>query len=229
MFAIAKREFFQLFKGFKSIAIILMLLVPTYYFAKFSSMFESALELTPDEADMAHSAGLLVVMIVFGQLFVMGLSHDTMNREMHERTMRFLLTRTSRRSIVAGKFLGILAFWFACITVSHVIIAIFSHRFDAFTFFQLMGLIACQVAFTVFLSTVVPVPALTMFMSIIAGILLPILGYWLAYTSNPWFSWMKYVDPNYYLVREDYTFLLMYLDAFILLLLSYVFFRRRGC
>lgn len=118
MFAIAKREFFQLFKGFKSIAIILMLLVPTYYFAKFSSMFESALELTPDEADMAHSAGLLVVMIVFGQLFVMGLSHDTMNREMHERTMRFLLTRTSRRSIVAGKFLGILAFWFACITVS---------------------------------------------------------------------------------------------------------------
>src|SRR5690625_3993560 len=229
MYVIAKREFFSLFKSIKSILVIGIILLTTYYSAKFSNVLMTTIEFTAEEAESIHSAGLLTLLLLFGQLFVIGLSHDCMNREIHERTMRFLVTRTSRASILYGKFLGIVTFWLICVTVSLLIISIFAKQFDMFIFTQMMSLLIFQIALTIFLSVLILKPGLTMFLGIIIGLSFPIFGLWLAFTSNEWLSWVKFSTPFYYLMREDYTLLVIFIFSGLLLFMAHLLFERREC
>ncbi|MBM7578134.1 ABC transporter permease [Jeotgalibacillus terrae] len=228
MFAISKREFLRLMKGIKSIIIIAILLITAYFSAKFSSLLLTLDEFTASEADIIHTAGFLVLLLFFGQLFVMGLSHDVMNREMHDRTIRFLVTRTSRLSIVLGKFLGVSLFWFTCVAVSFLIVFFFSHSFDWLSFLQLMSLLIFQIALTILLSVLIPKPGFTMFLGVIVGLASPILGFWLTLTNNPWVSWLKFATPYYYL-EEDYTFPIILVLAAVLLAVAHLVFQRREC
>lgn len=229
MYVIAKREFFSLFKSIKSILVIGILLLTTYYSAKFSNILIQTIELTAEEAELIHSAGLLTLLLLFGQLFVIGLSHDCMNREIHERTMRFLVTRTSKTSILYGKFLGIVVFWLVCITVSFLIVSIFAKQFDLFVFTQIMSLLIYQIALTVFLSVIIPKPGMTMFLGIIIGLSFPVFGLWFSFTTNEWVSWLKFLTPFYYLFREDYTLLVIILFSGLMLFIAHLMFERREC
>lgn len=229
VFVIAKKEFLQLFSGFKSLIVIAFLLITSYYSAKFSTFLANDIELSAKEAENIHVFGLLIIIILLGQLFIMGLSHDVMNRELHERTMRFLVSRTSRLAIVWGKFTGIWAYWFVCVAVSHIVISLFSHTFDFFIFSQLMSLLTYQIALTLLLSVIIPKPAFTMFLGVIVGLIFPILSFWLTFTSNYWFSWLRFMNPHYYLNREDFTFLFIPVMAVLMVMLAYLLFRRRDC
>lgn len=229
MLVIAKKEFLQLFSGFKSLIVIALLLITSYYSAKFSSFLANDIQLSAQEAENIHVFGLLVIIILFGQLFIMGLSHDVMNRELHERTMRFLVSRTSRLSIVIGKFIGIWMFWLVCIVVSHILISLFSHNFNLFIFTQLMSLLTYQIALTILLSIMIPKPGFTMFLGVIIGLIFPILSFWLTFTSNAWFSWMKYGNPHYYLNREDFSYLVIPVLAVLIITIAYILFKRRDC
>src|SRR5690625_5191418 len=118
MLAISKREFIQSFKGIKSIIIIAIFLATAYYSARFSDWLLSMnLDFTSQEMELIHTFAISALIMFFGMMFAMGLSHDAINREMHERTIRFLVTRTSRTSIIIGKFLGITLFWFVCLFI----------------------------------------------------------------------------------------------------------------
>ncbi|MFJ7939082.1 ABC transporter permease [Peribacillus sp. NPDC096622] len=229
MYIIGKREFINLFKGIKSVIIVMMLLVTSYYSAKFSNVLESGMELTAKEAENIHTVGLLTLIVLFGQLFVMGLSHDSLNRETHERTIRFLVTRTSRTSIILGKFLGIWLFWLICLMISFLLISIFSQKIDVFIFSQIMSLLTYQIGLTILLSVLIPKPGITMFLGIMVGLAFPIIGFWVSFTSNVWVSWMKFINPYYYLIREDYTFLVIVLFAGIMLVIANLIFKRREC
>ncbi|MEW9110749.1 ABC transporter permease subunit [Cytobacillus gottheilii] len=227
MFVISKREFFSLFKSIKSIIIIAILLATAYYSSKFSNALTNLVDFTADEMNYVHTIGLLSLLLLFGQLFVLGLSHDCINRETHERTMRFLVTRTSRLSILFGKFLGIVLFWTVCVTISFLIISIFARQFDFFSFFQVMSLLIYQISLTILLSTIIPKPGITMFLGILLGIAFPIFGMWITFTSNEWVSWLKYVTPFYYLEHDNYLFLIINLLAAFLLFISAAIFTRR--
>ncbi|MEM5594028.1 hypothetical protein AAHH67_23745 [Niallia circulans] len=63
MLTIGKREFLQLFKGVKSILLILVFLVTSYYTAKFADILATAMELTPKEASEVHLVGLLFLVM----------------------------------------------------------------------------------------------------------------------------------------------------------------------
>lgn len=229
MFVMCKREFISLFKGIKSIIMIAILFAVSYYAAKFSSVLSSGVELTAGEAEDIHTIGLLSVILLLGQLFVFGLSHDTINREIHERTMRFLVTRASRSTILFGKFLGIWLFWLFCIVVSFLLISIFSKKFDLFIFSQTMSLVTYQAALAVLLSVLIPRPGYTMFLGNILGLMLPAFGFWAAFSPNGWVNWMKYLIPFYYLERDDFTFLVILGLAGMMLLAANAVFRRREC
>ncbi|MGY3312967.1 ABC-2 type transport system permease protein [Peribacillus simplex] len=229
MYIIGKREFISLFKGIKSVIIVIMLLVTSYYSAKFSNVLASGMELTAKEAENIHTVGLLTLIVLFGQLFVMGLSHDSLNRETHERTIRFLVTRTSRTSIILGKFLGIWLFWLICLLISFLLISIFSQKIDMFIFSQIMSLLTYQIGLTILLSVLIPKPGFTMFLGIMVGLAFPIIGFWVSFTSNVWVSWMKFITPYYYLIREDYTFLVIVLFTGIMLVIANLIFNRREC
>jgi ABC-2 type transport system permease protein len=229
MYVIGKREFISLFKGIKSIIIILILFLTSYYSAKFSNLLASGIDLKGREADNIYTVGLLTLVLLFGQLFIMSLSHDSINRETHERTIRFLVPRTSRTSILLGKFFGILLFWLICLTISFLLTSIFAQKINVFIFSQTMSLLAYQIAFTILLSTLIPNPGFTMFLGIVIGLAYPIFGFWVSFTSNVWVSWMKFITPYYYLSREDYTFLIIILLAGIMLFIANLIFGRREC
>ncbi len=229
MYVIGKREFFSLFKSIKSILIIGILLLTSYYSAKFSYVLMSLIELTASEKEQIHTVGLLTLLFLFGQLFVMGLSHDCMNREMHERTIRFLVTRTSRSSILYGKFVGIVLFWFVCVAVSFMIISIFAKQFAVFIFLQIMTLLIYQIALTILLSILIPKPGITMFLGTIIGLAFPIFGLWVSFTSNVWISWVKFITPFYYVERDDYTLVVILLFAGLMLFIANLIFKRREC
>jgi len=224
-----KREFLNLFKGVKSLIVITILLLTSYYSAKFANILMSGIELSAKEAENIHTVGLLGLLLLLGQLFIASLSHDTINRETHERTMRFLVTRTSRTSILLGKFFGIWLFWVSCITISFLLISIFAQKIDLFIFSQTISLVTCQIAFTILLSVLLPKPGFTMFLGVVAGLIFPILGFWIVFTSNVWVKWTKFMTPYYYLQREDFTFLVIFLLAGILLLIANFIFNRREC
>lgn len=229
MLTIGKREFLQLFKGVKSILLILVFLVTSYYTAKFADVLATAMELTPKEASEVHLVGLLFLVMFFGHLFVASLSHDSINREIHERTMRFLVTKTTRFSIIIGKFLGIWMFWFVCLFLSFLIIALTTEKIDLLVFAQTMSLLTLQISFVLLMSVLIIKPGVTMFLGILGGILLPILGGWFALSANPAISWLKYISPFYYLDLNDYSFLVLLVFAGIFIYLTNLFFTRREC
>lgn len=228
MFAIGKREFLKLFKGIKSIIIIMILVATSYYSAKFSNLLLSLEEFSTEDSDKIEYAGLLILLLFLGQLFVMGLSHDAMNRETHDRTIRFLVTRTSRLSILLGKFSGIVLFWLVCVAASYLIIFFMTGTMDPLSFFQTMSLLIYQIALTILLSTLIPKPAFTMFLSIVIGLAFPIVSLWLSFTSNSYVSWLKFLTPFYYL-EEDYMFFLILPLAAVMFILSHLVFKRREC
>lgn len=229
MYVIVKREFFNMFKSIKSILIICVLLLTAYYSAKFSNVLTNMIEFTPKEMKHIHTLGLLTILFLFGQLFVMGLSHDCMNRETHERTMRFLVSRTSRSSILYGKFFGIALFWFVCVAISFLIISIFAKQFDFFIFSQTMSLLLYQIALTLLLSVLIPKPGITMFLGIMIGLAFPVFGLWVSFTTNEWISWLKFIMPFYYLEREDFSLFVIIIFSGLMLLIANLIFKRRDC
>ncbi|WHY77896.1 hypothetical protein QNH20_01585 [Neobacillus sp. WH10] len=229
MYVIGKREFIGLFKGIKSCIVIAILLLTSYYSAKFADFLMSGINLSAKEAENIHTVGLLGLLFLLGQLFIAGLSHDTINQETHERTMRFLVTRTSRTSILLGKFFGIWMFWFICLTVSFLLISIFAQKIDFFIFSQTISLVTIQISFTILLSVLIPKPGFTMFLGIVFGLAFPILGFWVVFTSNVWVSWTKFFTPFYYLEREDFSFLVIFILSGIMLFFANFIFKRREC
>ncbi|KRG14062.1 hypothetical protein [Lederbergia galactosidilytica] len=229
MYTIATREFFGLFKSIKSLIIIAILFLASYFSAKYADILLVVGQLSEREAENIHSAGLLILLLLFGLLFIMGLSHDSLNREIHERTIRFLITRASRSSITVGKFLGIWFFWFVCITISFILISIYAHKIDLFIFSQIMSLLTYQIALTLLLSMLIPKPGITMFLGVILGLGFPIVGLWVSFTSNIWLSWTKFLVPYYYLNQDNYAFLIILLLAGILLLFTFLMLKRRDC
>ncbi|MCT2346626.1 ABC transporter permease [Niallia taxi] len=229
MFEIGKREFLQLCKGVKSVLIILLFLVTSYYSAKFAEPLAEVTEMTAKEAAQAHVAGLMFLILIFGQLFVTSLSHDSINREIHERTMRFLVTKTTRLSILLGKFLGIWMFWFVSLFLSYLIISIITKKVSILMFSQTMSLLTFQVAFVLLLSVLIRSPGITMFFGIISSLIFPIIGGWLMLTSNPAISWLKYITPYYYMEKEDYKFLIIFVFAAVLIYLADLVFKRKEC
>ncbi|WLR42056.1 ABC transporter permease subunit [Bacillus carboniphilus] len=228
MYAIAKRECIQLLIGVKSIIIIVLLLATAYYSGKYADSWISVMEIegTSEEAKSIHYAGVSVFFLLLGPLFVTTLSHDSINRELQNRTMRFLVTKTSKSSILLGKFLGGWMFWFICLTVSYLLIRFFSETLDVFLFFQNLSLLTYQVAFTILLSVWISKPSLTMFLSIVIGIMTPVFALW-SFASSHWLSWINVITPFYYLYRDDYTFIVIYLLTAIILYLAYWLFKRR--
>ncbi len=226
MVAICKREFFQLLKGVKAILIILLFLVTAYYSAKFAEPLAAIVETSTKDASVV---GLLFLILCFGQLFVTSLSHDSINREIHERTMRFLVSKTSRPSILYGKFFGIWLFWFVSLFISFLIISIITKQLNILIFAQTMSLLTLQVAFVLCLSVLISKPSVTMFLGIIGSIIFPILGGWLVLTTNPAISWLKYVTPYYYFDKSEYTFVVVLVLAGILVYLANLVFKRREC
>ncbi|WP_377890678.1 ABC transporter permease [Alkalihalobacillus sp. R86527] len=205
MAAICMREFISLFKSIRSIIIIAVLLGVTLGTAKLMSNFSG--ELSEMGLDSPYIAGLTGLLMLAGPLFVMSLSHDTVNREAHSRTMRFLVTKISINRIVLGKFLGIMLFWSVCLFISIILLIPFAKAFYAKELIETMCYMSYFVTLALFLSSVIRKPGLSLFIGMVVSIALPLLGFWGAFTETKVvLIAFSYITPYFYISQESTNF-----------------------
>ncbi|MFD1412365.1 ABC transporter permease [Oceanobacillus jeddahense] len=229
MFTVAFREFKSLFTSIRSILMISVLFGVTVGAARLVRQFETYLQ----EAGLGQDAyvmGLMLLLILAGPLFVTSLSHNIVNKEIDTRTIRFLATKTSRNNIILGKFIGSFLFWTVCITVALLLVIPFSKSFSILNLIQSIILVSYFIGLTLFLSTVIPKPSLSMFLGIIISIVLPVLGLWSTGTDHLLVKAIGYVTPYFYYMQEEKSNYYAYFVAFfpiLFILLSLFIFRKR--
>lgn len=225
MVAIAKHEFWQLFKSIKSILIVVILIGSSYYVSKNGADLIALLNDGGDDKEVYYS-GLSIVLMLFGPLFAFALSHDVINREISSKTIRFLLTRTSHGNILLGKLLGVISFWFVCLVCSYSIIVFYAKHVDYFLFVQMMLLLLFSISLAFLLSVVVTKPFMSMFISTVLGLALPIVSV-LVMASEKWWGVFEYMTPYYYLMDDDWKIVFMLFIAMAIIGLTYSVFKRR--
>lgn len=224
MWAICLREFRELFKGVRPIIIIVILGGMSYLFARFADTFPAIEGLTKQDT---YTAGLMIPILFLGLLFVFTLSHGVINREVETRTIRFLVTKTSRNKILIGKLLGTLLFWFIIVLVCITVITLYAKTLFLKTLLECMIFLCFGICSAFLLSTLVPRTGQSMFLGIAISLVLPILTAWAMFTDKFYIQWFKYLSPYYY-DGLDYPFkLFTLLLAVILMFLSLFLFKRK--
>ncbi|WP_404348447.1 ABC transporter permease [Sutcliffiella horikoshii] len=228
MWAICLNEFKGHFKSFKSIVVIAIIFGVTYLTADLMSNLmasfpEEAAELGTD----GYATGIVILIFVLGFFFITGLSHDIVNREVSERTMRFLVTKTTRLNVMMGKYLGVWFFWLFCMVVCFLLITIKSKDFLWLGLVDTMLFLSVALALNLVFSIVIPKPGVTMFVGITFALVFPALSFWAIFSGKLYITWFKFFTPYYYSSLADYYILINGLYAFLLLLLAYWLFKRR--
>ncbi|WP_274308983.1 ABC transporter permease [Solibacillus daqui] len=199
MIAIWKKEFIQSFRSVFSLITIAIFIAVSYYLSDFVSKASSITGL--QLADAGYVSGLVFLIYIMGFLFIFSLFHDTINRETESRTIRFLVTKTSRSAIIFGKLLGIFSYWFVCLFASFSIIAFFSHQFYGKMFGNLFVMLAYIVSLCVLMSCLIPKRSMSMFAGLLVSIAIPTLGIWSLFSDKLWLKIFKYITPYHYMLE----------------------------
>lgn len=202
MIYLLRREFVDSFKSIRSILIILFITFLSYQSATF---FDSNPGIVKDlmegggEEGSIYTAAIALIVAVFGFLFVFASSHDLINKEVELKTMRLLVTKVSRVEIMLGKLLGALLFWVVTISISFAILTIIAGKWFPKDYFQSLVFLFYIISFVLLVSTLFTNSKITMFLGIILGVTLPIIGL-VSMVSNKWY-WIpfKYLLPYRYL------------------------------
>lgn len=226
MWAICSREYKELFKGFRPAIIIAALVGVSYLSSKLANVFPGNIEgITKQDI---YTSGLTLSIFLFGILFVFTLSHNVINKEIESRTMRFLVTKTSRNKILFGKVLGVLLFWLTIIVICLLVITFFSETFHFTTLLECMIFLFYCICAAVLLSVLVPRTSQSMFLGIIISLFLPGLSFWSILSDKFYIVWLKYLTPYYYFELNFPFKFFPILLAVILLVISLYFFKRRN-
>lgn len=227
MRAVCLNEFISLFKSIKSMIVIIIMFWVSY---KTAGLIEQAPADFVRELDLgsdANAIGTAVIVFALGFLFIAGLSHDMINREVHARTVRFLVTKTSRIKIILGKFLGVWLFWFFCMLVSYTLGMIVSKEFLWMSYADSMAFLTAAISLNLLFSIVISRPAMSMFFGIVFALVFPAVSLWAVYSENGMITWFKYVTPYYYSVLGGSFIFINFVYAAIVLCGAIVLFKRR--
>lgn len=201
MIHVLKREFTDSFKSVRSILIILFITFISYQSATFidkNPSLTNQIIKNGGEEGSVYTAAIALIVMIFGFLFVFATSHDMINREVEMKTVRLLVTKVSRLQFMLGKFLGTMLFWVVTVSIAFTILSILAGSWFPKDYFQSLIFLFYIISFVLLISTVITKAKLTMFLGIILGIMLPIIGL-AAIISEKW-----YLEPFKYLLPYKY-------------------------
>ncbi|KJB86654.1 hypothetical protein AZ66_17580 [Paenibacillus sp. E194] len=224
MYAIAKREFLTLFKSFKSVAIVLLFCIVAF---SISNFVKNNPGLMFGEESNPYVSGIRFLVTVLGFLFVLTLSHDTINREVESQTIRFVVTKVPKTSIVFGKYLGILLFWAVCLACSFTVIFLSIGQLYVLEYIRLIVFISFAVGVNMLLSTIIPKGSYSIFASLLCGLLLPAAGMWSVFTENQASQLIKYATPYYYLIESNWKSYFPFVISILFVYVAIFIFRRK--
>ncbi|USK36449.1 hypothetical protein LIT25_27175 (plasmid) [Bacillus sp. F19] len=225
MWAICFNEFKGHFKSVKSFIVIAIIFGITYLLADF--MTRAADQLDVGIGKDGYAIGTLFVVFGLGFLFITGLSHDLINREVSTRTIRFLVTKTTRTKILFGKYLGVWLFWFFCISASYILISFVSKNFLWLGIIDCMTFISVALALNLIFSILLSKPPVSMFFGIIFALIFPAISFWSIYADSIYISWFKFFTPYYYSTLGSYFILINVAYAAALMFIAMELFKRR--
>jgi ABC-2 type transport system permease protein len=225
MWAISFNEFKGHFKSVKSIIVIGIIFGITYLGADLMSNVANSMEI--QMGTDGYALGTLFIVFLLGFLFITGLSHDLINREVSARTMRFLVTKTSRTKIILGKYFGVWLFWFVCIIISYLLIAVVSGNFLWLGIIDCMTFLSVALALNLIFSILLPKPNISMFFGIIFSLVFPILSFWSIYDERIFIHWFKFFTPYYYSILGNAYILMNIFYAVVLLFIAITLFKRK--
>lgn len=215
----------DVFKTFKSIAIIVFFTVTSTLSARFFSNNPALIE--DVNSGSVYTSSIKLLIFFCGFLFVFAISHDLINREIDLQTIRLLVTKVSRFDILFGKFVGVMTFWVFALTLSFSLVSLYAKEWFWKDYFTLIIFMVFVVSFVVFLSTIITKPNVTMFLGILLGLVLPILGMVSVFTNKWYLVPFKYFLPYFYIIKAGWFLLIPLLIAIVLLYIGYYVLNRR--
>ncbi|AOT00526.1 hypothetical protein ESP131_09765 [Exiguobacterium sp. U13-1] len=225
MFPIVKQEFTSSFKSIKAILLILFLTITSVFTASYLTRHPELLAGVNQPS--AYTSSIKFFILFFGFLFVAALSHDIINREIETRTIRLLVTKTSRLRIVLEKFLGSLLFWCATLTINFLIVSLYAQQWFWMDYLTVLIVILYITSFNIFLSTMIAKPGLTMFLGIFLGVVVPIIGLWSAFSEKWYLVPFQYILPYHAVIMSGTLLLLPVLWSGLFLTVSYLTLKRK--
>ena len=195
MWAITKREFWNLIKSVTALIIILL-------FSAGSIWVTNSLSKVSGQLDVKeYYASLRLLVLIFGFLFATILSHSCFNGEVETKTIRLLLTKVSKTSIVIGKMLGASLFWLVCLTGSFIFISAVGKVFHPSELFIAFSTMAYFNSIILLVSVVTAKPSRSNFVGLIFALLLPGLGLYATLTATSPLHFLQYFFPYFYLLQ----------------------------
>ena len=195
MWAITKREFWNLIKSVRALIIILL-------FSAGSIWVTNSLSKVSGQLDVEeYYASLRLLVLIFGFPFATILSHSCFNGEVETKTIRLLLTKVSKTSIVIGKMLGASLFWLVCLTGSFIFISAVGKVFHPSELFIAFSTMAYFNSIILLVSVVTAKPSRSNFVGLIFALLLPGLGLYATLTATSPLHFLQYFFPYFYLLQ----------------------------
>ncbi|KOP29066.1 hypothetical protein ADM98_09130 [Exiguobacterium sp. BMC-KP] len=225
MFPILKQEFTSSFKSIKAILLILFLTISSVFTASYLTRHPELLAGVNQSS--VYTSSIKFFILFFGFLFVSALSHDIINREIETRTIRLLVTKTSRFRIIAEKFLGSLFFWCATLSINFLIVSLYAKQLFWMDYVTILIVIIYITSFNIFLSTMITKPGLTMFLGIFFGIIVPIIGLWSAFSEKWYMVPFQYILPYHAVIVSGIQLLIPVLWSGLFLAIAYLKLKRK--
>lgn len=228
MIGVCLREFQSLFKSVKSVIIIVVFAGLSILAINILSSFSEML--VEFGIDNVYLAGVMIVIQLLGPIFVMSISHDVLNQECHNRSIRFIVTKISRDKVIIGKFLGISLFWMLCMLSAWMIAFAYTSHFDLQSLIQAYIFLSYFIALSIFLSTIIPKPTFTIFAGVLIGLSMPVIGLWSSLDeTNPYIMIIGLLTPYVYFQNEQYAILpyVVIVLTIVLLMMTILLFRKR--
>ena len=222
MLAIATKEFVEMMKSFKSLFIIALFVLSSYFMSSFVS--KNVVSIGTDTNNYVSVTRILI--LLFGFLFVLMLSHDLISRETSTKTIRFLITKTSRTSIIVGKFLGVAAFWLFSLGISITIVSFFAKDFLWFTFLQLYSFLIFAIGLCLLISTLAKTTGMSMLLGLAVSFIAPIVGFWSMFSEKTWLKPFKLLLPYQYQLKENGLVLIPLILGLLFICISIWHFKR---
>lgn len=226
LLVIAHKEFCSLFKSIKSIFVILFFAVVSYFIPKFLNQF-FGIQSELSNVNETYTSGISLIISIFSFLFILLLSNDILNKELEFQTIRLLVTKVSRISIILGKFLGVLLFWIVCIMISFIIISCFFDKLYLLKFLETIFFLSYPVSICILISVLFRKTTYTIILSIILGFSFPALDLWLDFTENNIVASLKFLLPYFYYESGGLLSCMPVILSMVILYFSLSIFKRR--
>lgn len=211
MWTIAKKEFINMLRSMKAIIVILIFTGGSFFVSNSLSQMTGKLD------GSEYYSSLRLFVFIFGYLFATILSHNAINSEIETKTIRLLLTKTSKTKFVLGKFLGILLFWAICLSVSFLSVSLLGKVFEPTQFIMVIVMMAYFNSIVLLLSAVIERSAMTNFLGLLIALAFPAIGLWVTLSiENPLHS-MQLLFPYYYILQGTIYMVIPFVLACLLI------------